>query len=229
MPEYSDQPGFHERHLQRRQNNPLFPAERRSVSQQDIHTAQRLDREAFSDFMTRFTAVVDRATKLDSNVDSQVILDLKQDLDKCYEECAGLAGDQSDIQNAIRQLIETIMQAIWKGAEQDPQAREKLRDEETARSLHFQLLQTPLVADLLNPQTPIAQDELIPTLLSTDADTLANALQIFQPEHLASLCRDAAELLTTLENDGIDTMVAHERLQQMKTFITNSAETESMN
>ncbi len=229
MPDYSAQPGFHERHLQRRDNNPLFPENRQTVTQHDISNAQRMDREAFTEFMSRFSNVVDRAVNLDSNVDSQVILDLKQDLDKCYEECAGLAGEQEEILSAIRKLIDTIMQAIWKGAEQDPQARVKLREEEEARALHFRLLEIPLVADLLNPQTPIPQEELLPTLLSTDADTLDKALSIFQTEHLASLCSEAANLLTTLETAGIDIESAQARLKQMETHTTHLAQTESVN
>lgn len=229
MPEYSALPGFHERHLRRRENNTLFPEERRCVTQFDIHTAQRLDREAFTDFMTRFRSVVDRAVNLESNVDSQVILDLKQDLDKSYEECAGLAGDQSDIKDAIRKLIATIMQAIWTGAEQDPQAQSKLRDEETAREMHFQLLETPLVADLLNPQSPIQENELLPTFLSASEDELGKALQIFRPEQLGSLCSDGKALLSSLENEEIDLGIAKERLLQIETFIMHLAETESVN
>lgn len=229
MPTYSDQPGVHERHVQRRENNPLFPEQRRNISQQDIHTAQRDDREAFTDFMDRFRQVVDRAVNLDANVDSQMVLDLKQDLDKCYEECAGLAGDQREIQEAIRKLIDTIMLAIWKGAEQDPQAQVKLREEETARELHFTLLQTPLVADLLNPQSPIQGDELLPTLLSASEEDLTQALQIFHPEQLGSLSQDGHALLEQLRTEQIDVSQAEERLQQIETFMTLLAQTESIN
>lgn len=225
MSKFSDWPGAHERHLQRRENNPLFPASRQVVSAHDIYTAQQLDKEALADFMVRFQSVVQRAIDLESNVDSQIILDLKQDLDRSYEECASLPGDQAEIKQAIVRLIKPIMAAVWKGAEQDPQAQSKLRDEETARGLHFQLLETPLVADLLHPETPIQEDELVPCLLSCTEQELDQVLQLFSPEQLGTICADARTLLGQLPPQP----TAQARLAQIEAYTTALASPDAIN
>lgn len=229
MPQYSEKPGARERHLLRRKNNPLFPPERQTVSPQEFAQTLRQDREDVTGFMQHFQDLVAKAVNLETNADSQVILDLKQELDHSYETCCGLSDDQSEIKQAIRKLLQVIMKAIWLGAEQDPQAQSKLRDEETARNLHFQLLETPLVADLLNPESPIQQNELSPTLLSASEAELHQALQLFEAEQLASICSEGKQLLLNLEAHDEVTESAWDRLTQMETWLASLAETHACN
>ncbi len=108
------------------------------------------------------------------------------------------------------------MGAVRRGAGDDPQALQELAQEESARALHYQLLEQPLVADLLAPDSPVAAEELLPTLLSSEADTLAAALQLFDPQQLRTLVQEGHALLDGLQRQGRLPSAARERLALME-------------
>lgn len=213
----------------RRHDNPLFPEDRRIVSESDVMAARRLDRKEAEDFMERFRELVQRAIDLEPQVQSDVLLKLKEDFDKAYEECASLAGDQSKIKEAIETLVGKIMNAIRKGAEGDPVAIRKLDEEEEARRLHYRLLEHPLIADLLHPETVIGEEELLPALLSAEDDEFRAALELFTPEQLSVLVVNCRTLLSRLPPGSPRTEQVQARLREMETQATRQADTDSVN
>ncbi|MDH5370501.1 MAG: hypothetical protein OEW99_10780, partial [Gammaproteobacteria bacterium] len=113
---FSPAPGPHERHLKRRLLNPLFPKPEREVTQQDIDDAQKKDEENLLEFMTYFQSVVQKTTQLGSNSESDVVLQIKEQLDECYATSCAMPGEHSNLKVAIKKLIIAIMAAIRKGA-----------------------------------------------------------------------------------------------------------------
>lgn len=184
----------------RKHNNPLFPEAEREVTEQGLLEAQRLDHEELSDFITGFRTLVHKAVKLQPNEQSEVILQMKENLDKAYEQAAGLADDQSETKEAIKKLSALIMNAVRTGAGTDQTALQELDQEEQARSAHFELLEHPLVADLLSPDSPVAEADLMPTLLSAPDEELAAALALFDNDQLVLLCQQG-EALFELTDD----------------------------
>jgi len=217
--EFSRHPGARERQLQRCAGNPLFDAKRRQVIQIEITQAQRRDSEDAAVFLKTFRTLVQRAVDLKPQEDSEVVLKLKEDLEQAYEQCCGLPGEHGDTEAALRKLIGVVMQAVWRGAEDDPVAQANLREEETARRLHLQLLEQPLVADLIRPDSPIAQDELAATLLSESETAVAAALTLFDADQLTLLCADAARAMRALPTDSPWAGRALARLRQMETYL----------
>ncbi|MBI5462444.1 MAG: hypothetical protein HY941_09700 [Gammaproteobacteria bacterium] len=215
-PQFSSQPGAHERQLIRCADNPLFPAQRRHVIQIEVTQAQRHDAEEAQAFQTDFRTLLQRAIELDPQADSDVILKLKEDIDHTYERCCGLGGDRQEIKTALRKLLEHVMRAVWHGAANDPAAQANLREEELAREAHFQLLELPFIADLIRPDSPIGPDELIPSLLSESAESVAAALELFDADHLIVLCRDARALLEALPQAPAELATAWARLAQLE-------------
>jgi hypothetical protein len=153
---------------------------------------QRLDHEELLSFITELRGVVQRAVQLAPNEESDVVLSLKEQLDRLYEQSAGLAEDQQGNQAAIAELIEVIMRNVERGAAGDPQAVDELAQERLARASHFDLLRHPLVADLLHPDSTIVAGDLAATLLSAGADELSAALRLFDARQLDALYEDAA-------------------------------------
>ena len=192
---FSEIPGRHERHLRRKKGNPLFGEGAGPCTDTEVMEAQRRDHEELVAFMARFRELVQRAVDLRPTEESQTVLDLKTELDRAYEEASGLADDQAGNKEAIRQLLAVIMATIRSSAGADAIAQRELDDEDEARRMHFRLLEYPLVADLLHPQSVIQPDELAPTLLTAGMDELAAALGLFDAEHLVLLCRDARQLV----------------------------------
>ncbi|HEY9050907.1 MAG TPA: hypothetical protein VIQ03_05140 [Gammaproteobacteria bacterium] len=211
---FSERPGVRERHLKRKYNNPLFGDTKISID--DIRLAQQQDAEEVAAFMTHFHELVKKAVALDSNAEADVILKLKEQLDKTYEQCSGLAGDQAEIKQMLKRLISAIMQAMWKGIGQDFQAQSKLEMEEKAREMHFKMLECQLVADLIRPDTLIDEDDLVPTLLSESAESVQSAMKLFVPEQQVVLCKIGHDLLATMDEQDIFYRQASERLREME-------------
>ena len=209
---FSQRPGRHERHYRRKLGNPLFADAPTAVDGDALLEAQRLDHQELLAFLGELRASVQRAVDLEPNADSQVVLDLKAQLDRLYETSAALAEDHSDNQAAIRRLLDVIMRNVERGAAGDPQALDELAQEQIARETHFALLQSPLVADLLHPDSCIGGAELAPSLLSASAADLDAALQLFDLAQLIQLHADAQRCLAASRPAPAD---ASARLQQI--------------
>ena len=192
---FSELPGRHERHYKRRLDNPLF-REPATLNDADLLDAQRLDHEELLAFITELRATVERALNLKSNEESDVILKLKEDLERLYETSAGLADEQDANQQALNQLLNAVMNTIRSNTTGDSLAEQEMAMEQQARQMHFELLQHSLVADLLHPETLIAPDQLVPTLLSSPTEQVKAVMVIFDPEQLAMISQEAQALLS---------------------------------
>lgn len=192
---FSELPGRHERHYKRRLDNPLF-REPATLNDADLLDAQRLDHEELLAFITELRATVERALNLKSNEESDVILKLKEDLERLYETSAGLADEQGANQQALNQLLNAVMNTIRSNTTGDSLAEQEMAMEQQARQMHFELLQHSLVADLLHPETLIAPDQLVPTLLSSPTEQVKAVMVIFDPEQLAMISQEAQALLS---------------------------------
>ena len=208
---FSRFPGRHERHYRRRVANPLFPDAPDSPEDDALLEMQRLDHEELLIFLAELRDTMRRAVDLRPNEGSERILEIKEQLDRLFETSAGLAEDHNGNQTAISQLVEVIMRSVERGAAGDPQALEELAQERIARDAHFELLRSPLVADLLHPQSAISAEALVPSLLSASEQDLGAALQLFDREQLGQLYSDAQQLASLAEPPS--TVIA--RLDQM--------------
>ena len=99
---FSEHPGSRERQLKRKFNNPLFGSQ--TVDLLDIQEARQQDAQEVAVFMNEFRDLVQQAVALESNAEAELILTLKEQLDKSYEQCAGLAGDQAEIKQMKQRL-----------------------------------------------------------------------------------------------------------------------------
>lgn len=213
---FSELPGRHERHYRRKLGNPLFPGEPLARDDESLLECQRLDHEELIAFLDELRGAVQRAVELKPNEGSEVILALKEQLDRLYEQSAGLAEDHANNQAAIVQLVDVIMRNVERGAGGDPQAIDELAQERLAREAHFALLKYPLVADLLHPKSVIASDELAPTLLSESEEAVAAALQLFDRDQASELYAAAKQRVDALQNPAEQ---ASRRLVQIEGYL----------
>ncbi|MCG8488531.1 MAG: hypothetical protein MI756_13750 [Chromatiales bacterium] len=193
---FSELPGRFERHLMRKHDNPLFQSPQNRLTQEQLTEAQRLDHEELVAYIESLRKLVGEAVALGPHEQSDVILDLKERLDKAYENACRLADDQAPNKQAIMKLVEVIMSAVWKGAGNDTLAHQELQQEEAARKTHYALLEHALVADLLDPDSLILENELLPVLLSAEQDEFEAAITLFDPAQLAEICRQGEGFFT---------------------------------
>ena len=199
---FSELPGRHERHYKRRLDNPLF-REPATLNDADLLDAQRKDHEELLAFITELRATVERAVNLKSNEESDVILKLKEDLERLYETSAGLADEQGANQQALSQLLNAVMNTIRSNTTGDSLAEQEMAMEQQARQMHFELLQHALVADLLHPETLIAPDQLVPTLLSSPTEQVKAVMVVFDPEQLLMIAKEAEALIQQAEKSKV--------------------------
>jgi len=215
----SENPGSHERHLNRKHENPLFGSQQVTRNQENMLEAQENDHQVLLQFHKDFQDAIQRTIDLKPNEESDVILKLKDRLDKLYEQASLIADDQSESKAAIKKLLKVIMAAIRNGAGNDVQAHKELDQEEAAREAHFEMLENRLVADLLDPNSVIHKDELIPTLLSASKEELAGAVQLFDENQLTLIIQEGEDLLNTLGSQQVDISAAAENLAFIQGYI----------
>ncbi len=212
---FTHRPGRRERHLRRRHENPLFAWPPVAVEPLDLLEAQRADHDEMESFRDSFRDLVQRTMDLPPNAGSDQVLALKEDLERHYEQACGLPEDHTQERGALRRLVDLIALAVRRAAGNDPLAQAELDDEEQARAIHLRLMEQPLVADLLHPQSPIAPEDLLPTLLTAVPSELAAALEVFDHHQVLALVQQGHALLARLEAVGVDTRIPRERLLAM--------------
>lgn len=216
---FSPRPGAYERHLQRKHNNPLFPASQQQFLPAEVEQARQRDQQDLQAFMEAFQETVKQASTLSGSVDSEVVLELKEKLERLYITSSSLAGDLGTYQDALLKLIRVCMQTIRKGASDDVAALRKLDEEEQARTVYFAILESPLVAELMRGDDIIQVDELVPTVLSLELGQLTTILALFEPEYLEQLITRTREFVATLTGDVQEqTQVEHKLALMEKTL-----------
>lgn len=205
--------GMYERHLRRKNENPLYGVPVTVISPEDYLQARRRDSEELNRFQNDMREVIQLAIDLPPNSESEVVLELRSRLEQLYTRCSGFGANCGTHKQSIRKLIDIVMKAVWQAAADDPMARMELEQEELARQQHFCLLEYALISDLMRPDTPIAQDELVPTLLQASEDELEAVLWMFEPDQLTLISKDAEVLLTERREQGYALSEAWENLQ----------------
>ena len=207
----SENPGAFERHLLRRNSNVLFGARQAEITSDTLQEVQKKDHDILQQFMQDFRETMTKAVSFKPNEDSEVILEVKDKLDKLYATSVSVADDQTRVRESIKKLLQVIMQSVRKGAGNDAHALQELEQEESARAANFEFLESKLVADILDPDSPIDNDDLIPTLLTVeDKDELALATQLFDKEQITYLLSEGENLLNKLDAEGQDVKSAAE-------------------
>ena len=197
-------PGARERQLQRKYNHSaLFSIDKDTITTETVLMVRQDDAAEVEDFMNSFRSVVERAVSLKPNEQSDVILALKEDLDKHYEHCSSLQGDMSKIKQALVTLIQAIMGAVRTGAGNDVNAQSKLDEEDQARAEHYRLQEYHFIADLMREEASIPADELGVTLLTEPMNVISEALELFQPEQLGDIIKAVHTRLSSLDDDTI--------------------------
>jgi len=214
----SENPGAHERHLIRRHDNELFGDRSTEVDSDSLQNAQKKDHDLLQQFMLEFREVMQTSVALKPNEDSEIILAVKNNLDKLYAHSVSVADDQTKVRQSLEKLISVVMQSIKQGAEDDPQALQELAQEEAAREAHFAFLQSKLVADILDPDSPIKNEDLLPSLLCAEKDDLALATQLFDLEQIEFLLQQGKLLIDELDGKGINVTKAAENYVFMEGY-----------
>jgi hypothetical protein len=187
--------------LQRRYRNPLFPENRRHVLPAEVDAARARDRAEAQAFRDDFQALLHEAAHLPANVDQERLLALKDRIDRLTLLGMSLGIDIAAEQAGLRRLQEVVIASLRAATAGDILAQAELDKEQAAHALHTALLEHPVVAQLLRAESPIADDELLPTLLSESEAALRAVLQLFDAAQTTDLLTQANALVDALGPD----------------------------
>ena len=213
--QFSHQPGCWERHLQRQYNNPLFIEISPIITQHQIEIAQQKDQNDRHQFIKNFHQLLEDFTQLKAQEESEQIFELQGRVDKLYSECAVNGNYFQQEKQGLKKLSSLIYQAILNSGQHKAKVLEELEQAEIARKRHFTLLENSVIAHLLREDSPIAQNELVPTLLSEDKTSLQAAMSLFDPEQQQTLYNIAKILLERLQSQNLITDEIWQRLAIM--------------
>lgn len=202
--------------MQRQYQNPLFEHIGYEINNLDVQEAQRRDERERQHFHNELQKLLEEVANLQARVEAEVVLKLKDRIDALYEQCAGLGGDFSQAKKGLRDLNELIMQAILSSGIESAEMLARLEHEKLARQTHFALLEYPFIAHLLNPNSPIGEMDIVPSLLSENEDSILAAMSLFEEKQQLILCEQARSLLNKLKQQGYDLPQAWQNLALME-------------
>lgn len=194
-------PGCRERHLRRKLDNPLFAPAERDTSVEALDAAQRRDDDELSAFLQSVKDLVSRVSQLSPDSDTREVVELKKQADAHYEQCLGLPGDQRRVKAALIKLITELTRLNMQTLHDTP-SLVALQDEQVKRLAHFTRLEFPLTGDICREQSPLADGDLVPTLLSEPPDAVKAALGLFDAERVNSIREEARALISTRRAEG---------------------------
>ena len=215
---FSAYPGSWERQLQRQYDNSLF-SHLPPITQSRIDDAQRKDEAERRTFMQTFQKLLQQVADLDAQVKVEVILKLKDQIESLYEQCAAIGGHFRAEKQGLSKLHELIIQSILENVTLDQNTKNQLLQEVVEQKKHAALLEYPLVAHLLHPQSPIPQDEIVPTLLTEDEASLRAAMSLFAIPQKQILYQEAKQLLTRLKGEGYLLPIGWKRLEVIEQLL----------
>jgi len=203
--QFIDKPGYRERQMKRRFNNPLFSETQQQVSEEALASARQQDKDEVVEFIESLQALLTEVGGFSGREETDKIIETKERTDRLYEQCVGLTGEHDRERDGLLKLNEAIMKSIWAAAGEDPLAVEELTREQQAREIHLKLLDYPVVVDMLRTDSGIAADELLPTILSESEESIHIALSLFDPEQRKVLAEEAGRLKQDLQSrDALD-------------------------
>lgn len=199
---FIERPGIRERQLKRRHHNPLFSSAKQQVTDEELKAARQQDKQEVINFTENLQNLLAEVTQFSAREETDTILQTKEKADRLYEQCIGLTGDHERERQGLLKLNEVIMAAIKQAAGSDPLASEELEKEQQAREIHLALLECQLVADILRPDGVIDENDLLPTILSEDEESIQMAMTLFSGEQQQTLHEQATALKKRLQEEG---------------------------
>lgn len=163
---WNDSPGCFERHLQRREGNPLFPAERRIVTRKELEEAREKDRVEQQQFREKVSKFISGLKTEERFVSPNKASSDLQELQELLEEAASVEGDIGQLVEALERMEEKLTKSLNEAV---PDMVDLLR------RIHAQsaVARTPYLAQATRKDSPILKEEQIPALLSEDLVTIA--------------------------------------------------------
>ncbi len=172
---WSARPGCFERHLQIRYNNPIFPERFRSVTEQELAEAQAKDSENAHKFQAQFVALLKDVSASEDVVPYKDISPLRQRIDELLDKASELGESVTEATTKLKELRELMTDTSYEtfAGGNLKEVYDALQDAEQFNRSGREVFRNPFIAQLRH----IPAEELVPRLLSEDAETIRTAMR----------------------------------------------------
>jgi hypothetical protein len=218
---WSQIPGSFERHLQRREGNPIFREELRNPTNEEIETAREKDAADFkaAEKATREWIEGVRNLAEPSGGGQVKIADIApyhKSSDDVMTVCAQAGGKAETYRHQVESIDKTIAAQIIKGmAKSSPEDAERLRAADADWVAMRAISTHPFFAQCGRKDGPIRDDEVAPALLCESIQTVQEMVAItkaMMPKRIEALCQQAIVLAERAKEAKFDIPAIHEKL-----------------
>ena len=177
---WSDDPSCFERHLQRKYRNPLFPADKRNVTQHEVDLAKQRDDKDATELFDEYKKFMDSIANLPSQASVEECVVLIQKIDKLIERYAEIGGSVgreaiAKLSQLRKMLANSTERALIDNNAQD--ILNKLREAEQLNQSYTLLYNNTFLAQMHRKDTPIIPEDVVPALLSEGPDTISTVMK----------------------------------------------------
>jgi hypothetical protein len=220
---WSELPGCFERHLQRKEGNPLFPASQRHPTDKAVTEAQATDMFELDHVKSELLAVADIAEKLQGRLTIVAAMKfLTAKVVPLFQKTAWLGeagvGILGGLENVHDVLVDSMADVI--GGEDGRKLKQGIRDINSLRLLFFRNV---FLAQTMREHTPIAQWEFVPALLCESIETFGQALEALSTveanEEINAVCSGAPQLVENAARRGFVFSGAEEKLALLDQYV----------
>lgn len=181
---WSAAPGAHERHLQRRHNNPMFRLDRQTVTSSDVYQARVWDIAALYDARKKAEEIrIElRDTELPDNW-SSYLNQMRERIDALACEVRMIGQNAAEVERTVATLRDFVI-GVWRDTVTPyPDKLAALEEAETLNTNHINVVfATDWLRQLGNPIRVIPVDEVVSSLLAENIDDLIATVKVLESE-----------------------------------------------
>ena len=201
---WSEHSGAYEQHLKRRSNNPLFPKDRRLVTQADVDAAISMDTIEAIEIGEKYKALLEKISNCQENLAISDTNQLREESEELIIQCDQIGDKASPIRNRLSELRSLIVEAWINAYPPDSPERQKLIDLEQHRKENNDSVYVP---DLLSQQIRrgdvIPTDEVLLAMMSDDEELLRYWYQQADDQFKNQIKSEALRTIKTALEEGL--------------------------
>jgi hypothetical protein len=210
--EWSENPGCFERHLKRKQNNPLFLEPDRKVTQEQIDEARERDREDAAKLQKELVDLASDLQNLPELATPGEVAPIRERIDELLDRAAGIGGQADHTRDALNELRNTLIDDLREGMTYNGEILRQLEEIERHNKLLVEIFHTAFIAQMGR----IPSSDLIPAMLSEAPETIRKVMSIIGEDKVALVFKDACDRVKRAQAEGEVIPLADEKLKAIK-------------
>jgi hypothetical protein len=215
FPEWTwrEKPGAHERHLQRRYKNLLFPAARRVVTTADVLDARRKDAAEYKALVDKIGAI-EMPETLPRNWNGYLD-NIREQIDELKARSRQIGGDTTKITDHLNRTRRDFGNVWRECMKNNPEGLRLYEIAEASALKYDEDFRGDFGNQLLRDDPCIPAGEVVPSLLCEDSKTVASFWEKMPEANRATIDRSIADCIHDATTEGFQIGAVREQLLAM--------------